>query len=63
MSGAAYATYVFHVPSILLLALALRPIQLGDMGLKYVLVVPFAVAFAFLVGYVAKKLPVARDIL
>jgi hypothetical protein len=63
MSSAAYATYVFHVPSIVLLALALRPIQLGDMGLKYVLVVPFAVACAFLVGYVAKALPVARDIL
>jgi hypothetical protein len=62
MSGAAYATYVFHAPTIFLLALALRGIRL-DMGLKYVLVVPFAVAAAFLVGYVAKRLPVARDIL
>ena len=62
LSGAAYATYVFHAPSIILLALVLRPIRL-DMGIKYLLVVPFAVAFAFLVGYVIKKLPVARDIL
>ena len=62
MSGAAYATYVFHAPSIILLAFAFRGIRL-DMGLKYVLVVPFAVGFAFLVGYIVKKLPVARDIL
>jgi len=49
MSGAAYATYVFHVPSIVLLALALRPIRF-DMGLKYLLSVPFAVSLAFLLG-------------
>jgi hypothetical protein len=61
MSGAAYATYVFHAPAIILLAFALRGIRL-DMGLKYVLVVPFAVGFAFLVGYLVKKLPVARTI-
>jgi hypothetical protein len=62
MSGAAYATYVFHAPTIVLVALALRGIRL-DMGIKYVLVVPFAIAAAFLVGYVVKKLPVARNIL
>jgi hypothetical protein len=62
MSGAAYATYVFHVTTIFLLAFALRAIRL-DMGLKYLLVVPFAVAAAFLVGYLIKRLPVVRDIL
>ena len=62
MSGAAYATYVFHTPTIFLVALALRGIRL-DMALKYVLVVPFAVAAAFLVGYITKKLPIARNIL
>jgi len=62
MSGAAYATYVFHAPTIFLLALILRDIRL-DMALKYVLVVPFAVATAFLVGYFIKKLPFARNIL
>jgi len=61
MSGAAYATYVFHAPTIFLLALALRGIQL-DMALKYVLVVPLAVAASFLVGYIVKRLPVARNI-
>ena len=62
MSGGAYATYVFHAPVIVLVAVALRGIKL-DMALKYVLVVPFAVGFAFLTGYLVKKLPVARDIL
>ena len=62
MSGGAYATYVFHPMIIVWLAIALRGIKL-DMGFKYVLVVPFAVAAAFLVGYIVKKLPVARDIL
>jgi hypothetical protein len=62
MSGSAYATYVFHAPTIFLVALALRGIRL-DMALKFVLVVPFAIAAAFLVGYLVKKLPVARNIL
>jgi len=62
MSGAAYATYVFHAPTIILVAFALRGIKL-DMGLKYLLVVPFAVAASFLVGYIVKRLPVARNIL
>jgi hypothetical protein len=62
MSGAAYATYIFHAPVIFLVALALRGIRV-DMALKYVLVAPFAVAAAFLVGYAIKKLPVAKAIL
>jgi hypothetical protein len=62
MSGGAYATYVFHPPVIVLLAVALRGINL-DMGIKYVLVVPFAVGLAFLTGYLVKKLPVVRNFL
>jgi len=62
MSGAAYATYIFHAPTIILVAFALRGIRI-DMGIKYVLVVPFAVAASFLVGYITKRLPVARNIL
>ena len=50
MSGAAYATYVFHPAVIVWLAVALRGIRL-DMALKYLLVVPFAVGLAFLAGY------------
>jgi len=62
MSGAAYGTYIFHAPVIVWLAIALRGITL-DMGLKYLLVFPLAVVASFLVGYIAKKLPIARDIL
>ena len=62
LSSGAYATYVIHAPVIVLLALALRGIQL-DLALKFVLVAPFAVALSFLVGYLIKKLPLARNIL
>ena len=62
MSAAAYATYIFHRPTITLLALALLSIKL-DLALKFVLVAPVAVALSFLVGYAIKKLPLARDIL
>ncbi|MFC2030914.1 acyltransferase family protein [Chloroflexota bacterium] len=61
MSAAAYATYIFHRPTITLLAVALMSIRL-DLALKFVLVAPVAVALSFLVGYVVKQLPVARDI-
>ena len=62
LSAAAYGTYIFHAPVITLVAMALSNIRL-DMGLKFVLVAPVAVGASFLVGYLVKKLPVARDIL
>ncbi|MFC2020588.1 acyltransferase family protein [Chloroflexota bacterium] len=62
LSSGAYATYVIHAPVIVLLALALRGIQL-DMALKFVIVAPFAVGLSFLAGYLIKKLPLARSIL
>lgn len=62
MSAAAYATYIFHVPVIILLAIALSSIKL-ELALKYILVAPVAVALSFLVGYVVKRLPIARNIL
>ena len=62
MSAAAYATYIFHRPTIILLAIALSSIKL-DLALKFVLVAPLAVALSFLVGYVVKRLPIARNIL
>jgi surface polysaccharide O-acyltransferase-like enzyme len=61
MSASAYATYIFHRPTIILLALALQSIKL-DLALKFVLVAPLAVALSFLVGYVVKQLPGARDV-
>jgi surface polysaccharide O-acyltransferase-like enzyme len=62
MSAAAYATYIFHRPTIILLAIALSSIRL-DLALKFVLVAPLAVALSFLVGYAVKRLPIARNIL
>jgi hypothetical protein len=62
MSAAAYATYIFHRPTITMLALALVSINL-DLALKFVMVAPLAVALSFLVGYVVKQLPLARRIL
>jgi len=62
MSTAAYATYIFHQPVIILLALVLSSISL-DLALKYIFVAPLAVALSFLVGYAVKKLPLARNIL
>ncbi|MFC1929887.1 acyltransferase family protein [Chloroflexota bacterium] len=62
LSSGAYATYVFHMPVIVLLALALRGAQI-DMALKFIWVAPIAVALSFLVGYLIKKLPIARNIL
>jgi hypothetical protein len=40
----------------------LRGIQL-EMGLKFVLVAPVAVALTFLVGHYVRKLPFARSVL
>jgi peptidoglycan/LPS O-acetylase OafA/YrhL len=62
LSAAAYATYIFHLPVIVLLGIALRDIRL-DLGLKFVLVAPLAVSLSFLVGYAVKRLPLARRIL
>ena len=62
MSTSAYATYVIHAPVIVLLALGLSGIQM-DMGLKLLLLAPVAVSLSFLVGYLIKRLPLARSIL
>jgi glucan biosynthesis protein C len=62
LSSASYSVYVVHAPVIVLLALALRPVQL-DGGIKFLLVAPLALGLAFLTGYLFKKLPLARDIL
>jgi hypothetical protein len=62
MSAAAYPVYIFHAPVIVLLALAVSGIRL-EMGVKFVLVAPVAVALCFLIGYYIKKLPLARSIL
>ena len=62
LSASAYGAYIFHAPVIIWLAVTLRRVRM-DMGLKFLCVAPLAVTLTFLVAYVAKKLPLARDIL
>lgn len=62
LSADAYAVFIVHPPVIVLLAMALSGIPI-EMGLKFVLVAPLAVALSFVVGHVVRQLPVARDIL
>jgi hypothetical protein len=62
LSSGAYATYVFHAPVIVLLALGLRGIKM-DMALKFIWVAPIALVLSFLIGYLVKKLPIVRNIL
>ena len=62
MSSAAYATYILHAPVITVLAVGLDGIEI-ELGIKFLLVAPLAVSASFLVGYLAKRLPIARNIL
>jgi tetrahydromethanopterin S-methyltransferase subunit D len=47
---------------IVLIALALSGVRI-EMGLKFILVAPAAVALSFAVGHLVRKLPFARNIL
>ena len=62
MSENCFAVYVLHPLIIVPLALALSGIQL-NLGLKFVLVAPLAVALCYLFAYVVRKLPPFRSIL
>jgi len=62
MSAGVYTVYIFHAPIIVLLALALRSINIDPL-LKFVLVAPLAVSFCFMLSNYIQKLPVARNIL
>lgn len=62
MSTAAYATYVVHAPVITVLVVGLGGLEI-DLGAKFVLVAPLAVAASFLVGFLVKRAPLVRDIL
>ena len=62
MSPSSYAVYVLHPLVIVPLALALSGIR-PDLGLKFLLVTPPAVALCFLVGHLVRKLPLVRSIL
>ena len=62
LSGDAYAVFFIHAPVIVLLALALSGVRI-EMGVKFILVAPAAVALSFAVGHLLRKLPFARKIL
>jgi hypothetical protein len=62
LSGDAYAVFIVHAPVIVLIALALSGVRI-EMGLKFILVAPAAVALSFAVGHLVRKLPFARNIL
>jgi len=62
MSTSAYAAYIFHAPIIVLLAFALRGIQL-DLILKFVVIAPLAVFLCFFISNYIRKLPFVRKIL
>ncbi len=62
MSETCFSVYVLHPLIIVPLALALSGIQL-NLGLKFVLVAPVAVALCYLIAYYIRKLPFFRSIL
>ncbi len=62
LSRHSYAVYVFHVPILVLLALALRGVDLGNIP-KFVLAVVIIVPICFAAAYVIRKLPMGARIL
>jgi glucan biosynthesis protein C len=62
MSETCFAVYVLHPLIIVPLALALSGIKL-NLGLKFLLVAPVAVALCYLSAYYVRKLPLLRSIM
>lgn len=62
MSESAFAVYVLQPAILVPLALALSGIHM-NLGLKFLLVAPIAVALCYLVAYGLRKVPLARTIL
>ncbi len=62
LSQHAYAVYVFHVPVVVLLALALRGIHLEQL-LKFGLAAIIGVPLCFAVAYLVRKMPLMARIL
>jgi glucan biosynthesis protein C len=62
MSETCFAVYVLHPIVIVPLALALSGIRL-NLGLKFVLVAPVAVALCYLIAYYLRKLPLLKSVL
>lgn len=62
MSQGTFAAYVLHPAIIIPLALLLSGIHM-NLGLKFILVAPVAVALCFAVGYYVRKLPLVKSVL
>jgi len=57
-----FAVYILHPLIIVWLALALSGIQM-NLGLKYIIVAPLAVALCYLIAYLVRKIPFVRSVL
>ncbi len=62
MSASAYTAYIIHAPVIVLVAIAIRNINLYPL-LKFALAVLVAVPLCFALASVVRKLPLVRKIL
>ncbi len=62
MAGSAYTVYIIHAPVVILVAIAIRNINLYPL-LKFILAVLISVPLCFGIGNIIRKLPLARRIL
>jgi surface polysaccharide O-acyltransferase-like enzyme len=62
MSDSTFAVYFIHAPVLVLLALALKDVDLYPL-LKWVLVSPMAIFLCFVIAYFLRRLPLLRNIL
>jgi len=62
MAASAYTAYIFHAPIIVLLAFALRKIEI-ELILKFVLVAPLAIFLCFSISMLIRMLPFTKRIL
>jgi glucan biosynthesis protein C len=62
LSDSCFAVYILHPIIIVPLALMLSGIQL-NLGLKFIIVAPIALAVCFLVTYLVRKIPFVRSVL
>jgi surface polysaccharide O-acyltransferase-like enzyme len=61
MADATFTAYVLHPGIIIPLTLLLSGISI-NMGLKFVLVAPIAVALTYVVSYYFRRLPLVRSV-
>jgi len=62
MARAAYATYILHPLAVVAVALILMHFQI-EPALKFLIAAPFVVTISFLLGLLAVKLPVVKNVL